>query len=222
MEAGVTGADIAVIGIVALAGLVAMALGFVRVVLALAGWVGAVFATLYGFAYVRPFAREWISSPLLADAAAGATVFIGTLVVITFISHAIGRRVRQSGLSALDRSLGLVLGLFLGGVIVSLAYLALVWAIDLPPRAADQPEWIREARTRPLVELGAASLSRLAPPEWRRLERGGQGGAARGGSEAERVLQRLLEPETNGRAPNDRPGYTDRERQEMDRLIRGQ
>lgn len=215
-----TGADIAVVGIVALAGLVAMALGFVRVVLALAGWVGAVFATLYGFAYVRPVAREWISSGLLADAVAGATVFIGTLVVITFISHAIGRRVRQSGLSALDRSLGLVLGLFLGGVIVALAYLALVWAIDLPPRAADQPEWIREARTRPLVELGAASLSRLAPPEWRTLERGGA--APDGRSEAERVLQRLLEPEAVGREPDERPGYTDRERQEMDRLIRGQ
>lgn len=216
-----TGADIAVVGIIALAGLVAMALGFVRVVLALAGWVGAVFATLYGFGYLRPIAREWISSPLLADAAAGATVFIGTLVVITFISHAIGRRVRQSGLSALDRSLGLVLGLFLGGVIVSLSYLALVWAIDLPPRAADQPGWIREARTRPLVELGAASLSRLAPPEWRTLERR-PGGASDGRSEAERVLQRLLEPETVGREPDERPGYTDRERQEMDRLIRGQ
>lgn len=218
-----TGADIAVIGIVVLAGLVAMALGFVRVVLALAGWIGALFATLYGFSYVRPFAREWISSSLLADAAAGATIFIGTLIVITFISHAIGRRVRQSGLSALDRSLGLVLGLFLGGAIVSLAYLALVWAIDLPPRTADQPQWIREARTRPLVELGAASLRRLAPPEWRTTAGPGPAEeAGSGASDAERALQRLLEPETAGGAPKERKGYTERERQEMDRLIRGQ
>ena len=138
-------ADIAVVAIIVLAGLIAFSLGFVRVVLALAGWVGAAFATLYGFPYLKPFARDWISIGFVADAAAGAAIFILSLIVLTIISHSIGRLIRSSGLSALDRSVGLVFGLFLGGVVVSLAYLGLAWAVDLPN---EQPEWYRSARTR--------------------------------------------------------------------------
>ena len=63
--------DIGVVAIVLISGLVAFSMGFVRVVLGLLGWVGAAFATLYGFSYVRPFAQQWISVGFLADAAAG-------------------------------------------------------------------------------------------------------------------------------------------------------
>ena len=63
-------ADLAVIGIILLAGLTAFSQGFVRVVLALLGWVGAAFATLYGFGYVQPYAQKWIFVGFIADAAA--------------------------------------------------------------------------------------------------------------------------------------------------------
>lgn len=214
-------ADIAVIGIVGITALVAFSLGLVRLVLALLGWVGAGFAVLYGFRYVRPIAREWISLPILADAAAGLAIFIATLIVLTMISHAIGRRVRGSSLSALDRSLGLVFGLGLGAALACLGYLGMAWAIDLPARVQDQPEWVREARTRPLLEWGAERMRALAPPGW--------GGAAKTGQrsgdeaiDAERALRRLLEPETRSPERREREGYTERERREMDRLIRGQ
>ena len=76
-------ADIAVVAIIVLSGLIAFSLGFVRVVLALAGWVGAAFATLYGFPYLKPFARDWISIGFVADASAGAAIFILSLIVLT-------------------------------------------------------------------------------------------------------------------------------------------
>ena len=214
-------ADIAVFGIVLFSGLMAFSLGLVRVVLALLGWVGAGFATLYGYRYVDPFALKWISVPILAHIAAGLTVFIGTLILLTMISHAIGHRVRVSALSALDRSLGLVFGLGFGAVLVCLGYLALAWAIDLKPTLAEQPPWIREARTRPLVEWGANGLTALAPHGWGLgAPAGGQGGRAMDSNEA---LRKLVEPETRPPAERpDRQGYTDRERREMDRLIRGQ
>lgn len=215
-----SGADIAVVAILAISGLAAFSLGLVRVVLALLGWVGAAFVTLYAFRFVRPIAREWISVPILADAAAGAAIFIGTLIVLTMFSHAVGHRVRGSGLSALDRSLGLVFGLGLGAVLACIGYLGLAWAIDLPPKLEDQPAWIREAKTRPLLEWGAGSLRALAPPGW-----GGSQPQAGSGTnsalEAERALRRLVEPETRSPERREREGYTDRERREMDRLIRG-
>jgi membrane protein required for colicin V production len=213
-----TAFDIAVVAIIGISALIAMWMGFVRLVLALAGWVGAAFATMYGFAYARPIARQWVSPELLADAVAGAGIFIATLIVITFISHAIGRQVRQSALSALDRSLGLLAGLAIGAVVVSLGYLALAWAIDLPPKTADQPQWIREAKSRPVVETGADALRWLAPASWG----GGGKTPARDGAAQQKTLQKLLEPETTSGAAANKKGYTDRERQEMDRLFRGQ
>lgn len=211
-------ADLAVIGIIILAGLIAFSLGFVRVVLALLGWVGATVATLYGFSYVRPFTQKWISVGFLADAAAGLGIFLVTLIILTIISHAIGKRVRNSGLSALDRSVGLVFGLALGGVFVCLAYLGVAWVTDMPAQPNKQPPWIQTAKSKPLVEWGAEKLQRLAPPEWAgQRERG-----TNVPEETRRRFEKLIEPETRSGTNKDRSGYSNQERREMDRLIKGQ
>lgn len=210
--------DIGVIAIVLIAGLVAFSMGFVRVVLALSGWVGAAFATMYGFQYVKPFARQWISPGFLADAAAGLSIFIATLVVLTVISHAIGRQVRNSGLSALDRSLGLVFGLFLGAVIVSLGYISIGSVTDLSKDSAKQPEWIRSARSKPWLQWGASQLQALAPPEFR----GSTNNVPSGQDESLDRFNKLNEPETRKAAEQKRQGYSNQERREMDRLIKGQ
>lgn len=210
--------DIGVVAIVLISGLVAFSMGFVRVVLGLLGWVGAAFATLYGFSYVRPFAQQWISVGFLADAAAGLAIFLVTLVILTIVSHAIGRQVRNSGLSALDRSIGLAFGLFLGAVIASLGYISIGALTDLSKDSARQPEWIRTARTKPWLEWGSDKLRSLAPPEF--------GGTNRNmPAPAEDTLKRfrkLNEPETRAPGEQTRQGYSPAERSEMDRLIKGQ
>ena len=212
-------ADLTVFAIVFLAGSISVWLGLVRVVLALLGWTGASFVTAYGFPFVRPYAREWVSPGIFADIAAGLTLFIASLIVITMISHAIGRRVRKSSLSALDRTLGLVFGLGLGAAVVSAGYLVLVWVIDLPAKVADQPEWIRTARTRPVVEWGARRIRVLAPSGW--LGAPAKGGPSRKETlEIERSLRRLVAPETTGTPPQEKPGYGRKARREMDRLIK--
>ncbi len=211
-------ADLAVIGIILLAGGIAFSLGFVRVVLALLGWVGAAFATLYGFSYARAFTQDWISVGFLADAAAGLGIFFTTLIILTIVSHAIGRRVRNSGLSALDRSVGLVFGLALGGVFVCLAYLGVAWFMDMPPQLDKQPKWVQTAKSRPLVEWGAEKLQQLAPPEW-----AGQRGRTKSApEETRRRFEKLIEPETRSTNSPSRSGYSNQERREMDRLIKGQ
>ncbi len=211
--------DLTVFAIVFLVGLISVWLGLVRVVLALGAWIGAIFAVLYGLPYARPYAREWVSPGIFADIAAGLAIFIASLIVLTMISHAIGGRVRKSGLSALDRTLGLVFGLGLGAAVVSLGYLALIWVIDLPAKVADQPEWIRTARTRPVVEWGARRLRMLAPRGW--IAAPAKGGPSRKETlEIERSLRRLVAPETKGTPAQEKPGYGRKERREMDRLIK--
>ena len=210
--------DIAVIGCTALFGLMAFSMGFVRVVLALLGWVGAIFSTIYLFHYAQPLARHWVSMEILADGIAGLTVFIGSLIVFTIISHTIGSRVRASALSTLDRTIGLVFGLGLGTIIVSLSYIGMIWAMDLPKEVAKKPQRIQEAKSRPFLRWGAAQLQRLAPAKF--------GFIPTTQEETSKMLkqrfEKLVEPGTQKTTNKKREGYNQKERREMDRLFKGQ
>lgn len=211
--------DIVVIVVVLLSGLFALLRGFVKEVLGVAGWVGAAFATLYLFHVVTPWSRKFIAIPWMADAAAGITIFVVSLVILSTISHAIARRVQQSNFSALDKSLGLVFGLLRGAVVVCLGYLALGWGVASPDQ---YPSWVKSARTRPLVEQGARLIEQLVPENARRkgvraLD-DAQGKAQRG-LEAQRALEQLTHPTPKVDAPKDREGYKADERREMERVI---
>ena len=210
--------DIAVIGFTALSGLMAFSMGFVRVVLALLGWVGAIFTTMYLFHYVQPLARKWISIEILADGAAGLIIFISSLIIFTMISHTIGNRVRASGLSTLDRTIGLIFGLGLGTIIVSLGYIGMIWAMDLPREVGKQPQWVQEAKSRPFLKWGAAQLQSLAPTSL--------GFISTTQEDTSKMLkqrfEKLVTPETKKTTNKKREGYNQKERREMDRLFKGQ
>lgn len=205
--------DLIVVAVILLSGVFALARGFVKEVLSIVSWVGAIFATLYGFHIASGFARQFIGSPLIADGIAGGTLFLVTLFALSFISSLIANRVRGSTVGSVDRSLGFVFGLLRGFVLVSIAYLAVSWA--LPP--AEQPQWVRQAKTIPLLERGSALLAAVAPQEFRSPEpanRQGPTGDRRTQSPPERPISNPLPPAGG-------PGYKMDERREMDRLIQG-
>lgn len=207
-------ADFIVIGIVVIAGMIAMGLGFVRVVLGLGGWVGAGFATLYGFEFVRPIPRQWIDSAPLADAAAGGTLFVASLIVLTLITHAIAHRVRRSGFGVLDRTLGLVAGLALGGLVVCGSFIVLERIMQWSTDSSQRPEWVRQAKSAPIIEIGAEFLVSMIPREW-----GGKRRSGSPGHDPARAARRLMTPPMKGAVSGDKSGYNTRERREMDRLF---
>ncbi|HMA52223.1 MAG TPA: CvpA family protein, partial [Magnetospirillaceae bacterium] len=98
--------DIAVIIVLLVSGVFALMRGFVYEVLAMAGWVLAALAALWGLPYIRPLIAPHISNPTIADVAGGAAIFLVVLLVSSFITHSISRQVRKSAVSAVDRSLG--------------------------------------------------------------------------------------------------------------------
>lgn len=205
--------DLIVVAVILLSGIFALARGFVKEVLSIVSWVGAVFATLYGFNVASSFARQFISSPLIADAVAGGALFLITLFVLSMISGFIANRVRGSAVGSVDRSLGFVFGLLRGFVLISIAYMALSWA--LPP--LEQPEWVRAAKTMPLLEQGSALLAGFAPAEF-----GGSPPAKRSAPANERNTRSTPDrPAANPLPPVSGPGYKVDERREMDRLIQG-
>jgi len=217
----VTFTDGLVVGIILLSGLFAFFRGFVREALAIGAWVGAALAALYGFKHARPIARQFISVDMIADAVAGATLFIVALIILSMISGAISRRVQDSGLSALDRSLGFLFGLARGAVIVCLALLVVNWAVPREQR----PDWIANAKTLPAIEAGAQMLLNLLPREATSQTRAAADDARRKAEtavELKRSYDRLVspQPQANPGAQEARPGYNAEQRRDLDGLIR--
>jgi membrane protein required for colicin V production len=148
--------DIVVIAVVAISALIAFLRGFVREVLTIGSWLGASLVTLYGFPLLQPKFEQWISSKLAADIVCGISLFLGSLIIFSILSHMVARFVRGSALTAVDRSLGLLFGLVRGAILVSLAYM-LIFALD--------PNILRGARTTPMMARGAEILRDMAPKE---------------------------------------------------------
>jgi len=210
--------DIAIVVVLLVSGLLAFIRGFVQEVLAVGAWVGAIVIAVLGFPYAQPYARDLIPHELAANVAAGAAIFVVALVVLSLLTRSLAKRVKDSALNALDRSLGFLFGLFRGAVLVCLAYIALEWMVG-----SQQPSWLRDARAMPLVEWGADQLKSLVPSQAKKA--GGDAAddardQARKVLETERLLRDIMTPEPKGPSTDaERGGYDAKERREMERLL---
>jgi membrane protein required for colicin V production len=206
--------DLAVIIVVVASGLLALVRGFFREILSVAAWVGAFFSTLYGHAFVEPFARQLIASPEGAFFAGIAGTFVVSLLVLSIAMHYISAALQHRSLSAVDRSLGLLFGLLRGAVLVSLSYLVLLW---WQPEG-QLPSAVAAARTQPLLERGARMLVGLLPAakrpgiSWRTTA---DDAAAR-----DRQYRLMVDPPAKSAAPGTPSGYTDDQRRTMDQAVR--
>jgi len=151
--------DAVVLAVLLLSALIAFARGFVLEVLSIFAWIGATFASLYAFAHVRPYAQQYLGAGLVADAVTVVGTFLAVLILLSVIGHRISSGLRGGALGALDRSLGFLFGLLRGGILICLVYMAGTWLVPV----AEQPRWVREARTMPAIETGADWLAALAP-----------------------------------------------------------
>jgi membrane protein required for colicin V production len=215
--AGFSGFDIGVLAVVFLGALFGLVTGFVRGGLFVASWIGAGLVTIYGYERVTPFAARYIEPEWLSDLIAGAVLFIIALIVFHLVSHMLSGWVRSGRLNALDRSLGLLAGLFTAALVISVGYLFMsdVWADDAP-------NWVENARTRPAVERGALLVRDLLPENLigetgtalkRAQQRANDIDAARD------ALDLLTRPPETSASPT-QDGYKDGARQGLNDLIR--
>jgi membrane protein required for colicin V production len=156
------GFDIAVIGLVALSGLVAMARGMVKEALALVGWILAAVVTWIA---IRNDAsapvRRVIKDNTIADIATGIVIFLVVLMVCWVIIGWIMRRLPGGTFGIVDALLGLAFGLLRGALFVSLAYLLAEFALK-----DTMPKWVTDSRSHQWLVRGSTLIKNLNPEEW--------------------------------------------------------
>ncbi|GAN81286.1 CvpA family protein [Acidocella aminolytica] len=159
-----TWVDGVILGIVALSAVFSMVRGFVREVLGVAAWIGALFAALKFYAPVQPYVASLLPHGMSHFAIYGAmaAVFLITLIILSILSALIGGLVRDSALSGLDHSLGLVFGIARGAVIIFLGYIAL----GMAEPATSWPQPVAHARFLPLAQEGATWLTGFLPQQY--------------------------------------------------------
>ncbi len=136
--------------------------GFVREVLGIGAWVGAALAALSGYPTIQPYVASVIAAKNFVVPVSAGIVFIVVLILLSIISAWIGGLIRESALSGLDRSLGVVFGVIRGMVIICLAYVAL--SLFLVP--GEWPAPVLNSRFLPYEHAGAVMLVSLLPGQY--------------------------------------------------------
>lgn len=207
----ITGLDVILIVVMLISAILAMVRGLTREVLSIASWIGAAIATLVFFPRLQPWARAQLDPDWLADIMTAGGIFILTLIVVSFITLRLSDMILDSRIGALDRSFGFLFGLARGGLLVVIAYLFFAWLV--PPET--QPDWIKNARSQPILQQAGDALIALLPedPERAILDRVREGL----GDDAEEGTP----PTEPGIEGGTNQGYQDGERQDLDQLIQG-
>ena len=153
--------DLAVLGIVLVSALLSMMRGFTREVLAIASWAAAAAAAYYFYPMVMPYLTPYIHKEVIAQAAAAAIVFFVTLIVVSLFTVRLSDAILDSKIGALDRSLGFVFGVARGFLLAVVAFAIFNWLVS----EKQQPEWVKNARTRPVLTETANRIVTLLPSD---------------------------------------------------------
>jgi membrane protein required for colicin V production len=150
--------DSIVVGIILISATLSSFRGFTREILAIISWIAAGFAAAFLYPYALPYAQQHIPNPTMALALAIVATFLLTLVSVSFFTSRVADGVAHSRIGALDRTLGLIFGTARGFLLCVLGFLFFTWFIGHDSR---QPDWLKNARTRPLLETGSQAVENL-------------------------------------------------------------
>lgn len=152
--------DYIVLALLLMSGLVGFSRGAAREVVAVAALLGGAAAAVFGLRHAAPIADRMVHPHWLALAASLVVVFAVAYIVLRLLGAALVRRVQRTNvLGALDRTIGLLIGLVRGLVVLGALYLMFIAATP----ADLQPKWITGARTWPLAANMGRLLQSLAP-----------------------------------------------------------
>jgi len=101
--------------------------GFMMSLLSFSKWLLALVVTIILVPKLNPWVEDFIESKFVTDIGLGIFIYIISLFVIINIGKAIGKAVTYSGLGAVDKTFGLIFGIFKGYVICVCIFSLLNW-----------------------------------------------------------------------------------------------
>ncbi|WP_233870898.1 CvpA family protein [Paraburkholderia adhaesiva] len=153
-----TAFDYAVMAVIAVSALRGAWRGFIGEVFGLIGWIAAFLVACRYVEHVVPWMpAHWPGGTLTQWGLAFVLIVIGVVFVAGMVNALLGRLVQVSGLSGVDRSLGLMFGL-VRGVVLVLILVVLGGLTELP-----QQEFWRDALLLPYAKRGVLELKPMLP-----------------------------------------------------------
>jgi len=101
--------------------------GFMRSLLSFSKWLLALIITIILVPKLNPWVQDYIESKFITDIGLGVFIYIVSLFVIINIGKAISSAVTWSGLGSVDKTFGLIFGIFKGYVICVCIFSLLNW-----------------------------------------------------------------------------------------------
>jgi membrane protein required for colicin V production len=152
--------DFGIVMIIALLLVLGLVWGFVKIAIALGTWIAA---SIISFTFAPNLAASLLESsiemPAMRLAVAMGILFVLTIMLGSLVSFLVRQIISKTGLSALDRILGMVIGATLGLMIV----VALVFIAGLTP--LPQYEWWQMSLLIERFEVLAVWLQGYLPDE---------------------------------------------------------
>lgn len=156
--------DLIVLGVIVISALLAAVRGFTREVLAIASWVAAAVVAWLFHPQLVPLAQQYIPNKTVALVAAIAGLFLVTLVVVSIVTSRVSDFVLDSRIGALDRTLGFLFGAARGLLLCVVGYL--LFAALVPEKMQENYQWMRDARSKPLLDQSGKALLAALPQDF--------------------------------------------------------
>ncbi|MEP2736422.1 MAG: CvpA family protein [Erythrobacter sp.] len=153
-----TGFDIIVLIIVAVAAIGGFLRGLVQEVLSLAAWILAAFSIFYLHKPLTEALRDYMPVEPTPSLLAFVLLLLIPYAAMKLIAGNVGEASRNSVLGPIDRVLGFGFGAVKGTLIAVFAFSVLALGYDTIWGYKGRPVWITTARTYPVIDAGSRSL----------------------------------------------------------------
>ena len=101
--------------------------GFMRILFSFSKWLLALIITIILVPKLDPLIQDYVESKFITDIGLGVFIYIVSLFVIINIGKALSRAFTWSGLGSVDKTFGLIFGIFKGYVICVCIFSLLNW-----------------------------------------------------------------------------------------------